>query len=82
VTRAVLHPTPPVQQDAGACGGDDVTEHEGKALDTGRAHGRRTELPSITSASLFKAARELIIEHAGECYRLRITKNGKLILTK
>jgi hemin uptake protein HemP len=27
-------------------------------------------------------ARELIIEHAGEEYRLRITGKGKLILTK
>lgn len=36
----------------------------------------------ITTAELFGTLREIIILHAGEEYRLRITKNGKLILTK
>lgn len=36
----------------------------------------------LTTADLFKDAQELVIEHQGELYRLRITKNGKLILTK
>lgn len=27
-------------------------------------------------------AREVILEHRGEQYRLRVTSNGKLILTK
>jgi hemin uptake protein HemP len=31
---------------------------------------------------LLRGARETIIEHNGEDYRLRITSNGKLILTK
>jgi hemin uptake protein HemP len=35
----------------------------------------------LTSEALFCEARELIIEHAGREYRLRITANGKLILT-
>ncbi len=34
------------------------------------------------SPDLFGAANELVIEHAGEEYRLRITSKGKLILTK
>lgn len=34
------------------------------------------------SAELFGAAREVVIEHAGEEYRLRLTRQGKLILTK
>ena len=33
-------------------------------------------------SDLFKGARELILEHGGQDYRLRITAAGKLILTK
>ena len=36
----------------------------------------------LTSEALFDGGIELLILHAGEEYRLRITKNGKLILTK
>lgn len=36
----------------------------------------------LNSADLFGAAREVVIEHAGEEYRLRLTRQGKLILTK
>ncbi|WP_198133787.1 hemin uptake protein HemP [Anaeromyxobacter dehalogenans] len=35
-----------------------------------------------TTAALLGDARELVIEHAGEAYRLRVTSKGKLILTK
>lgn len=35
-----------------------------------------------TSEALFAGARELVIEHAGDIYRLRLTSLGKLILTK
>lgn len=35
----------------------------------------------ISSAELFGARRELVIEHDGREYRLRLTQNGKLILT-
>ena len=37
---------------------------------------------TINSATLFKSEKELMIEHNDEMYRLRITGNGKLILTK
>lgn len=37
---------------------------------------------NITSESLFAGARELVIAHAGGEYRLRLTNQGKLILTK
>jgi hemin uptake protein HemP len=37
---------------------------------------------TITSAELFGYLHEIVILHAGEAYRLRITSNGKLILTK
>lgn len=34
------------------------------------------------SAELFGTEREVIIDHGGEEYRLRLTRQGKLILTK
>ena len=37
--------------------------------------------PRIASTDLFGGAREIVIEHGGRYYRLRITQNGKLILT-
>jgi len=37
---------------------------------------------AMTSEELFSGARELVIKHAGEDYRLRLTNQGKLILTK
>ncbi len=36
----------------------------------------------ITSEALFAGKRELVIKHAGHDYRLRLTAQGKLILTK
>ncbi|MDI1232306.1 MAG: hemin uptake protein HemP [Methylobacter sp.] len=38
--------------------------------------------PRLHSVTLFGTAREIVIEHAGEEYRLRLTRQGKLILTK
>lgn len=43
------------------------------------ARGRRVR--RTTSETLFADAEELIIEHRGRDYRLRVTQNGKLILT-
>ncbi len=37
---------------------------------------------SITSEALFAGQRELLINHAGVKYRLQMTNQGKLILTK
>ena len=37
---------------------------------------------TITSAELFGEQQEIIILHAGGEYRLRITSNNKLIMTK
>jgi hemin uptake protein HemP len=37
--------------------------------------------PKVTSETLLGKARELVITHNGRDYRLRITQNGKLILT-
>jgi len=36
----------------------------------------------IDSQNLFRGRQEICIEHAGQAYRLRITRQGKLILTK
>ncbi|MEP6896951.1 MAG: hemin uptake protein HemP [Rhodanobacter sp.] len=36
----------------------------------------------ITSQTLLDGARELVIQHQGGEYRLRLTRNDKLILTK
>ncbi|CAD5296122.1 Hemin uptake protein hemP [Bosea sp. 62] len=37
---------------------------------------------TVASAAVFKGETEIGIEHHGELYRLRITRQGKLILTK
>ena len=37
--------------------------------------------PRISSEALLGAFRELVIVHHGREYRLRLTQNGKLILT-
>jgi hemin uptake protein HemP len=36
----------------------------------------------ITSTELLQGRQQVEIEHGGELYRLRVTKAGKLILTK
>lgn len=38
--------------------------------------------PRVRSDRLLGGHRRLIIEHAGEDYCLRLTRNGRLILTK
>ncbi|MCY4590476.1 MAG: hemin uptake protein HemP [Alphaproteobacteria bacterium] len=42
------------------------------------AGGRRT----LHRSDILAGAREVIIEHRDECYRLRLTSMGKLILTR
>jgi hemin uptake protein HemP len=38
--------------------------------------------PSISSGELLRGGNEVLIEHAGCVYRLRLTRSGKLILHK
>ena len=38
--------------------------------------------PVFDSRELLQGGREVVIRHGGECYRLRHTRNDKLILTK
>ena len=43
----------------------------------------RPEPRRLRSEDLFRHGQhELLIEHRGECYRLRLTRQGKLILNK
>lgn len=45
----------------------------------------RTSIDSrgvVPADSLFQGGQEILIRHNGDHYRLRITKSGKLILTK
>ena len=43
--------------------------------------GTGATAPRMTAAELFGTAREVIIEHNGREYRLRLTAHGKLLLT-
>ncbi len=42
----------------------------------------KSDVPRISLKQLLKEGRECLIEHRGEDYNLRITRNNKLILTK
>ncbi len=52
---------------------------DGERLDPPPAEPRD---PPILAEQLFAGRREVVIEHKGECYRLRLTRRGRLILTK
>lgn len=41
-----------------------------------------TPTAEVDSRRLLQGQREVVIRHGGECYRLRHTRNDKLILTK
>ena len=43
---------------------------------------RSAEPPRYDSAELFRGARVVLIDHAGEQYRLLVTRNDRLILQK
>ena len=43
---------------------------------------RGPAVPCIQSNTLFARSREILIEHSGCYYRLRLTHSNKLILTK
>lgn len=43
---------------------------------------RGPAIPLLRSEELFGKAREILIEHSGGYYRLRVTHSNKLILTK
>ena len=43
---------------------------------------RQLNMPCLRSEELFAHQREIMIQHAGSFYRLRLTHSNKLILTK
>jgi hemin uptake protein HemP len=47
-----------------------------------RPNAAQAPRPRLHSKELFGTAHEIVIEHAGDEYRLRLTRQGKLILTK
>lgn len=49
---------------------------------TGAGNAPATAPKQVKSGVLFEGAQELRIDHHGQEYRLRQTRNGKLILTK
>jgi len=52
--------------------------HSGQAITQSAAN----PIPEYTTDQLFGPRNELLIRHNGEQYRLRITRQAKLILTK
>lgn len=65
------HPMPPCQASSAAS--------ESASRSAPQAH---TASPALDSGHLLQGQREVLIRHGGECYRLRHTRNDKLILTK
>jgi hemin uptake protein HemP len=56
--------------------------HEPVSAPAMAAPARASALLRIDSERLLAGGRELVIAHAGQEYRLRLTRNDKLILTK
>jgi hemin uptake protein HemP len=44
--------------------------------------GERQSARTVTSEALFQGRTEIAIDHSGSVYRLKITRQGKLILNK
>jgi hemin uptake protein HemP len=45
-------------------------------------HSNKPQMRLIDSSELFVNNNEIMIRHEGAIYRLRITKNGKLVMNK
>ncbi len=56
--------------------------HDSVPASSAASHQRPASAQRVESNRLMSGARELVIEHAGQEYRLRVTRNDKLILTK
>ena len=55
---------------------------QGNADDARMADQNSATPESVQSSQIFRGAQEIRILHGDDTYRLRITRNGKLILTK
>ena len=63
----------------------DRFQHSRQRLAVETAHPPETTRPSIrtvSSSALFAGGHEIGIDHGGSLYRLKITRQGKLILNK
>lgn len=60
---------------------DDTTAGK-KAVGDAHSMPSHSGLRRIATRDLLGADREIILEHEGAEYRLRVTSNGRLILTK
>ena len=58
----------------------DATQHH--TLSTGANQDVKSFPGTVSAELLFRGAKEIVIRHHGDDYRLRITRNDKLILTK
>jgi hemin uptake protein HemP len=67
--------TPGASQDAGR-------DTEKPVQENAVALERRSSLTRYMVSELMRGEREIILEHRGQDYRLRITEAGKLILSK
>jgi len=59
-------------------------EHENRGSSANSAvksPSKTAAIPRIDTRELLGVGREVVIVHAGREYRLRVTSNGKLILT-
>lgn len=54
---------------------------DGAALPAAAPASGSSSVPRVHSNKLLNDGMQLIIEHAGREYRLRVTSNGRLILT-
>lgn len=53
-----------------------------RSASTGGAPGAKAGAPVLSSSQLFQGSNTVRIEHAGQSYILRLTRENKLILTK
>ena len=58
-----------------------IDNRKGRSADQFQPQPRPHKAERTTAEALLGPARELIIEHDGRDYRLRITQQGRLILT-
>lgn len=60
-----------------------MVEAENKdAAAPGAQRPGQDSIPEYDTGTLFAGRREIVIRHAGADYRMKITKQGKLILNK
>jgi len=59
-------------------------DHNMNAKTGDELHASFAQLPIklVSSENLFGMGKEILIQHRGEQYHLRVTRNDKLILTK